>query len=454
MTRCYPSTLLLLLVASTALAQGKNMKDALGTRLTATSETIVLDWDPKHPWNVDLMRGATLVAEYNTRSQGVVLQKLSTGKLNAGGLPGMRFLLPVELTATPTGPVCLFVQLGNSHVLPVRNPRADHGDTSRFRDERWERGVVEQTASAQHKRDLEQLRTAANDAVRRLEQAKLKLGKQGWTETGGCEGIALPSFAVSRPPDVLPASEQPAGARRACISRVVLAEREVQYRQKEPASTQNEDKIEDYTELISGVVLAPGRAASLLGMLGTSPNDQNAQERQRQLKAFRKDWELYASQPHSPGTALLGNERDPISLQSGTRETGLKLARLLIFLSLGRPAPPGGKDGFQPEDLAGFAGGELEAYSRCVVDSEKQLRTKLDQWNSNQSNAPQLAEIARRQLVAVCTRDASSLTLLHAEKQEMDGRLREAEEKALANAGTSSRSQADPFLNGTTCSVR
>src|SRR5579875_3800055 len=105
------STLILaaLLCAPAARAQDKSLREALGTRVTASGNSIVLDWDPKHPWRAEMARGATLLAEYPTSHEGTVLQKLTSGIPVAPSATSMRFVLPDHLTVSPAGPVCLMI---------------------------------------------------------------------------------------------------------------------------------------------------------------------------------------------------------------------------------------------------------------------------------------------------------------------------------------------------------
>ncbi len=76
--------------------------------------------------------------------------------------------------------------------------------------------------------------------------------------------------------------------------------------------------------------------------------------------------------------------------------------------------------------ILGYVGGALEAYSRCVVDDQKELKTKYDAWQQLQHNAPALAEQAHTELVASCQRQFSTLDKLRNDKISLETQLRQA----------------------------
>jgi hypothetical protein len=439
---------LLLLYSALSFGQDKSMRDTLGTRLTATPETIVLDWDPKHPWNADITHGASLMAEYDTKNEGVVLQQLSQGKSRAGSTSSMQFILPETLTVEPIGPVCLFVRLSNNKVLPIRKPDANHSDTSRFRDQPWEAATAVHTGIVQQKRFNSELQAAADNADRQVEFARQNLIKIGWSEATGCSNIITPSFtSATKPNDVLPLSEQPDAARQVCVTRVLLAE----------AALASNIKAKDTDGMLTDLlkfVLSPDLSSYLLNTLKKTDTSPDASLRQRQLAEFQKDWARFSKNPDDLQHPLLGDARDKISLQELTTQAGKTILPLMVAWLTDKPASSV-TDKIDPEEVAGFAGGELEAYSRCVIDSQKQLRSKLEQWETNQADAPRLREMAHKELTASCEKNAASLGPLIAQQKAAHDRLAAEQHQGASKSSTESvASQSTRNLNSITCSVQ
>jgi hypothetical protein len=440
------------LLPTVGSGQDKSMRDTLGTRLTATSETIVLDWDPKHPWSADIARGANLMAEYDTKTQGVVLQSLAQGKATGGSVTSMRFVLPEALTVSPVGPVCLFVRLSNSKVLPVRKPDQSHSDTSRFRDQSWEVAATSHTGLAEQKRFLSELQAASDNADRQLELKRQSLGKIGWSEGGGCKSIVAPSFAsATKPDDVLPLERQPAAARRACVTRALGAQLDMQRAMQRADS--DDHKVDILLRYMTMAVMPPDLSDYLLSVLSSSKLDLS--NRRRQLVEFQRDWDTYSKNPEDRGHPILGDVRDDISLQAITSEIGQDKEMIPVWIAFLTHKPASSLIGkINPEKVAGFAGGELEAYSRCVVDSQKQLRSKLDQWEINLADAPRLNEMARQELIASCEKDSASLPTLVAAQNAAHDRLSKAQQTQPSRATGTTLSASGKTLNAFACSVQ
>lgn len=441
----------LLLLSTMGFGQDKSMRNTVGTRLTATSEKIVLDWDPKHPWSADIARGANLMAEYDTRSQGIVLQSLAQGKAPGGSATSMQFVLPETLTASPVGPVCLFVRLSNNKVLPVRKADQGHSDTSRFRDLSWEVVAASHTGLAEHKRFLSELQAAADNADRLLELKRKSLDKIGWSQGGGCKNIVAPSFASeTKPDDVLPLEQQPSAARRACITRVLGAQLEMQ---KRIQRADDDHKADIFLTDMTTAVMPPDLSNYLLDVLTRSKLDLST--RRLQLAEFQKDWDTYSKNPEDREHPILGNVRDEISLQAITSAIGRDKEMIPIWLAFLTHKPASSlTEKIDPEKIAGFAGGELEAYSRCVVDSQKQLRSKLDQWEINLADAPRLKEMARQELIASCEKESASLARLVAAQTAAHDRLSQAQQTQPSNATETTLQASGKNLNAFACSVQ
>jgi hypothetical protein len=99
--------------------------------------------------------------------------------------------------------------------------------------------------------------------------------------------------------------------------------------------------------------------------------------------------------------------------------------------------------------MLGYVGGALEAYSRCVVDDQKELRTKYDAWQQLQKDAPGLAEQAHNELVASCRRQFTALDQLRADKVSLEAQLRAA--SGLTVITSDDVSTAPQNLNASVC---
>ena len=441
----------LFILPAVGSAQDKAMRDTLGTRLTAAPGSIVLDWDPKHPWSADIARGANLMAEYDTRSQGVVLQSLAQGKATVVSVTSMRFVLPEALTVSPVGPVCLFVRLSNNKTLPVRKPDQSHSDTSRFRDQPWEIAASSHTGLVEQKRFLSELQAAADNADRQLQLKRQSLARIGWSQEGGCKTVTVPSFAsATKPNDVLPPEQQPAAARRACVTRVLGAQFDME---KAIERADADHKAATYLGEMTTAVMPPDLSEYLLSLLADSKLDLST--RRRQLAEFQKDWGIYSKNPDDRAHPILGDVRDDISLQAITSKIGQDKEMFPVWLAfLGHKPASSLARKIDPEKVAGFVGGELEAYSRCVVDSQKQLRSKSDQWDISLADAPRLSEMARQQLVASCEKDSASLSALVAAQNAAHDRLSKAQQMQPNEATGTVLSASGKTLNASACSVQ
>ncbi len=452
--RLFAASFVLLAIATSArplFAQDKSMRDSLGTRLTATPEAIVLDWDPKHVWNADIAQGANLMAEYNTRSQGVVVQSLSPGRLSGAATRSMRFLLPEKLIVPPVGSVCLFVRLTNNKVLPVRKPDGNHNDTARFRDASWEAVITAQTQRSQSDRFQQELQEAVNNGQAVIDGKRQALLKTGWTEANACKNVSAPSFAsATKPVDVLPPEQHAAAARRACITRVLQAENNTS---QALSRASKDNQVEVLLRHMARSVQPPAISAYFLSILELHKVDVAA--RRKQLANFQKDWDTYSKHPDPSSRLVLGDEADEIDLQEITTKRALQGDMLPVWTAYLLKKPLSSLDkSLDLEPVAGFAGGQLEAYSRCVDDSQKQLRSKLDQWNKSLADAPRLNEMARSELVASCEKDAAALNTLIDTAKLAQLRLEQAKQSTSPPVNQQLHAASQQNLNATSCTVQ
>jgi hypothetical protein len=95
-------------------------------------------------------------------------------------------------------------------------------------------------------------------------------------------------------------------------------------------------------------------------------------------------------------------------------------------------------DGVSPgtvRDLESFLGSALDAYSGCVDDAAKQLKTKYDNWEALRSNAPQRAASAREFLVRECRQEVGAFEAMKAEQATLQQQLAR-EQQSLSSATT------------------
>lgn len=231
-------------------------KSTLDTKVVAEGNTITLSWDKKHPWDSDLLaRGVTLLAEYKTRSNGVVAERLQ-----ASAPPGQKerfihFHLPSTLTAAPQSAVCLYFQLPNQKLLPVRKPGPQVLDTVRMRYQSWESVAVANSQARSHEAQLAALKHAIDVKVAEIETGAKVLKDRGWESADSCQKIATPQFARGhRAFDVVDPAQQEDVARRICVSRIKWAGDALDRVFRKRLDTPAEDRAR-YDELILRFVL-------------------------------------------------------------------------------------------------------------------------------------------------------------------------------------------------------
>src|SRR5688572_27710309 len=227
-------------------------RETLETEVSADGDVIFLKWSQKHPWDADLQAAApALLAEYRAPNGSVGTDCLQ-GAAPAGpgrggalrgapmagcGVQGMvrgkptdrmvAYRLPEELTTTPTGQVCLYFQLRNQRILPLRlsNQRGD--STSRFRHEDWDREAARRSAARDMQQTLATLQRNESVRAANVEQLSASNAKQGWTSAAACAAIPPPTFkpvGEEEQPLAAPA-ERDAVARQVCVMQVWNADK-------------------------------------------------------------------------------------------------------------------------------------------------------------------------------------------------------------------------------------
>jgi hypothetical protein len=416
-----PLSIACFVVAAGVVAAGQN-RDTVETKVTAERNVIVLEWSDKHPWHAQLLaRGVSLVAEYRTRSRGIVSEVLGSGASRRRDERSARFQLPDAPTSVPLGAICLYIQLPTRQLLPIRRASSQRGDTARFRYEAWEREASKRAVASALRAgvSLTGQKIAANEQD--IATQERIVARTQRTTLAACETVPLPPESVERPYDVVEPSLHDDMSRQVCVLRAA-----------------NGERFDDYA-----LVRTPGLLERLLQLL---PPEQltgaSIATRLQQLAEFRRDWNRWEPQLAAYRSAFpqphFGGRADTLDLQTTTFEAAGEL-----------------RAGRNPDsaDIAGYVGGALEAYGRCVEDGRKQLRTKYDSWQALSSSAPMRAQLARQQLVAACQRDVTTLDRLKAANLALRKQL-ENDEAALTQATASvalpSKAQA---LNTASCTL-
>ena len=135
--------------------------------------------------------------------------------------------------------------------------------------------------------------------------------------------------------------------------------------------------------------------------------------------------------------------------ESAFRLFGPELARQLKAEWAVQGLPAG-----SASDLESYLGSALDAYSGCVDDSVKQLRTKADNWDALRSAAPQRAPSATEFLVRECRQDVAALSTMKTERAALDAQVAR-DRQVLATASVPVPLADKPVaLNSVSCGRR
>ncbi len=446
-----------MLLASLSAAQGK---DTVWTTVSTDAAGVSVAWHKNHPWNADLSRaGAQLVARYQAEGR-VTSEVISTAAATGTTERRFRFALPSDLRSRPQGPICLFVQLPNRRVLPIRRADKQDSDTAGFRDESWERHV-------RARGDLRAAQARVADADRSLVIAthnvtaqQAVVSRRGWATAGDCDRIVtpVPSTAAVAPYDVVSPQSHDDVTRRVCVHRVwvartwaqgVVAKVLVPAVAKAGGTGSEPGKI--IAALFSNATFTlPDVVDGMLSAVSAESPVGDRAGRLTQAAEFRRDWQRLAAamalyEPHV-GTSLemleLPSTAPPVAL----RVFGRDLARAHQAEWAVEGLPPA-----SPSDILGIAGVMLDAYSGCLEDVRKQLRIKWDSWQSLASSAPRRAEAAHEFFVRECRQELTLLQQLTATRDAMQAQS-DREQQALRAIGTPpSPSGSRTVLNASSC---
>jgi hypothetical protein len=442
---------LALALPSLALTAGDPGRDTLDTRISAQGKVVTLEWSKKHPWQAQLEQGrAFLVAEYVTARRGLVAEPLRQGARHEDR--SLRWVLPDQITGVPEEQVCLFVQMQDRRVLPIRKVNAQGDDTSRFAYAEWGRVVSTQARSVALRMEADRLRREVGFRRSELTAQEAAIAAGGW-KANGCEvGQAIASGSSPEVPfDVVESKLHSALAKRVCVMRVWNAPRLVQRLAgeaiaagKAPANARA--SVEFQLSLRTGTVQPPPFLDFILQL--AKQDLSILPDRSAQLAEFRSDWQAHAGaieeykarfpNPH------FGLGDDYLSVQSTAVDGMSKVLQAITA-----------NESVQPQLVFGYVGSALESYHRCVREGQRQLLTKLENWQRNQQRAPVLDAMKKRDLVEACQAAQRKLTEIQTAMARSEEQLREVERQiaAMKDTGegllTSTR-----VLNGLTCSPR
>lgn len=453
-------------ITAVALAQDR---DTLWTKVSADGASISLSWDKSHPWDATLgASGAELIARYYVDARREAAESLGRATPQRRDQRLLRFTLPEAMRGTPAGPVCLFIQMPDRRALPVRRADNRDGDTVGFRYEPWERRIrqVGETRAAQ-----ERVATAERSlatSARAVASKEATVAQRGWSNLAACDQIAGPAATLGpKPSDVVDLAKQDDVARRVCVNRVdngfllingeyvpeTLPKLLETYAATKDADAARTRISAVYSAAFAGPIGAdpPSLMKAIVERLGAE--NATVKARTAQTAEFMRDWAKWEStlKDYNPE---LGEPDEYLGWTSTSKEAAFRLfgpdlARQLKaeWAVQGLPAPT-------VADLESYFGSALDAYSGCVEDSVKQLRTKFDNWEALRSSAPQRAASAREFLVRECRQEVDALDKMKAERARLQTEL-QRDQQALATASTPVPLAEKPLvLNGVSCSQR
>jgi hypothetical protein len=440
-------------------------RETLETRVTARNGAVFLKWGKKHPWDAQLQAsGAILVAEYRTRAGAVALDCLDSpstepdgargrrpampARRGCAGIPGklegdrddrtLRFSLPASTTATPAGPVCLFFRLPNGRVLPIRRANKEREGTARFRYEPWEDAAKHQRDVAALEARVDGMRRAVAVMAQRIAAQESANDRDGWTSPEACQAIQAPDLGnAQRERPLAEPAEQEEIATRVCIMRVWYADSLL-------ARLPLERKI------AIGVVQPPAVLDQVFALLpGTAADQPSVPERQRQAEQYRGDWKRWAASVRHYRDGIVrdsfqlphfGDFRDYLGLQSITTQAGERIAAQLAR-----------NERADPTDLAGWVGGSLEAYTRCVSDGKAQLATSYRNARELETRSPAVREGIRQTMIRACQSGLAKLAELRTEHARLVAELQQAEAALSAAQRPPSLPDRQVELNTAVC---
>jgi hypothetical protein len=455
------------LLASLAFAQPGVAQDreTLWTKATAEGRVISLAWDKQHPWDAVLTAaGAELVAKYQVEGRREVSESLGRATIRPGDSRTVRFALPDTVRANPIGPVCLFVQLPDRRVLPIRRANAKLADTVGFRYDAWDRQMRRRTQARAAEQTLVAAQRALAVSTQSVANQEASVKSRGWSTLDACTTIAAPAnLASAKPFDAVAPPEQDEAARRVCVRQVWLANDLItNYVQNIlPERFANDGNSRDVevarsrmTATFSAAFVGTGGdVAELLKAIVDRLGGENptVNARMEQLREFIRDWSRFAetSEDYRP---QFGKADTYLSWPSTAGEVAFRIFGPALAKAFNVTWAMEGVPAATTRDLESFLGASLDAYAGCLEDGRKQLSTKWDNWQAEQSRAPQFATSARDFLVRECRQEVGLIDKLKAERVAIEAQLAKAKQ-AMTVASTPPALASKPeVLNQISCS--
>lgn len=436
-----------------------SLGDQLGTRVEGLGRQLVLAWVPEHAWDAQLtQRGVTLYAEYRTASQGLVSERIASGR--GAGQRVIRLGLPETLRSTPTGPVCLVLQLdGQSTLLPVRRAQAGQ-DAVRMRHASWEAGLAERTDRRVLQQQAQSLAAQVGEGEQQLaalraqaERQRSVLARGGAATADACASLRAAGLPTQTPYDVLPLAQHDDTARRVCVHRVRNGTDRLESARArhshEVAVVMAIDRRREPQVMPTVVEGFLRQSAPATDAAMTSRRDEGAQ--------FARDWQRW--RPHTGKDYLphAGAPEDRLELTAAAADLNARF--LLQQLAGSTVSFADGTRGMTPRDQLALVGGMLDAYGGCVADVRKQLATKLEAWATLQRDGPQRERLRNEFVVNQCRADHQALKALDDRIAALEADIARARSEAASRSDAAARvtvaTPASPTapidLNSATC---
>ena len=425
---------------------------------------ISLAWDKEHPWDAVLTSGgAELVAKYLVEGRREVTEPIARATVRPGDNRTVRFPLPETVRANPIGPVCLFVQLPDRRVLPIRRANAKLTDTVGFRYDAWDRQMRQRTQARAVEQTLATAERALAVSAQSIANQEASVASRGWTTLDACTTIAAPAtLAAAKPFDAVSPQEQDDVARRVCVRQVWLANEVTStYVQKRlPERFAKFDRARDaeaarsiLLNVFDAAFVGPGGdiTALLKAIVERLGGDNpTVVARLDQLREFVRDWSRWEgdSEGYRP---QFGSADDYLGWPSTAYEIGLRifgpgLAKALDATWAIQDLPQA-----STRDLESFLGASLDAYVGCVADGRKQLATKWSNWQAEQASAPQFAASARDFLVRECRQEVGLIEKLKTERARIEADFARAKQAVFIASSAPPLASRPEVLNMASC---
>lgn len=448
--------------SSPALAQDR---ETLWTKATAEGRVIALAWDKQHPWDAVLTSGgAELVAKYQVEGRREVTEAIARATVRPGDNRTVRFALPETVRANPIGPVCLFVQLPDRRVLPVRRANAKLADTVGFRYDAWDRQMRQRTQARAAEQAVTNGERALAISTQSLANQEASVASRGWTTLDACTTIAAPANLTSAKPfDALPPLEQDDAVRRVCVRQVWLANDVItNYVQRllpeRLAKLEGARDVEAVRSRLTATfsVAFVGTGGDVTELLKAIVDRLGADNptvvaRLDRLREFVRDWTKWApsSKEYRP---QFGTAGDYLQWPNTASEIAFRIFGPALAKAFNVEWAMEGVPQASTRDLESFLGASLDAYAGCLDDGRKQLATKWNNWQAEQASAPQFAASAREFLVRECRQEVGLIDTLRAERTAIEAQLARAKQAVTIATGVPSLASKPEVLNQLSCS--